>query len=103
VKKERELREEVAKRFEEVAKRLDGVVEKERELREEAVAKEKELREEAVKHERELRAEAVRVAEAQVDRRILDMLYAEEYQSLRAKLQGRKKQVRHIGEAHDSE
>ncbi len=96
MKKERELREEaVAKERElreEVTKRLDGEVEKERELREEAV-----------KHERELRAEAVRVAEAQVDRRILDMLYAEEYQSLRAKLQGRKKQVRHIGEAHDSE
>ena len=82
MQKEKELREEAVKLREEVEKRLR-----------EEVLKEKELRAEAVKHERELRAEAVRAAEAQVDRRVLDLLYAEEYQSVRAKLHGAKKQV----------
>jgi hypothetical protein len=101
VLKERELREEVAKR-------LSEQVGKEKALREEVakrlseeVGKERALREEAVKHERELRAEAVRAAEAQVDRRVLDLLYAEEYVSVRAKLQGVKKRVRRMLNHHD--
>jgi hypothetical protein len=98
VLKERELREEAVGKERELREEAVG---KERELREEAVGKERALREEAVKHERELRAEAVRAAEAQVDRRVLDLLYAEEYVSVRAKLQGVKKRVRRMLNHHD--
>jgi hypothetical protein len=82
-------------------KGLQDDLQKEREMREAEVLKEREMREAAVKHERELRAEAVKAAEAQVDRRVLDLLYAEEYQGVRARLE-RGKQVRPMLNHHGS-
>ena len=41
---------------------------------------------EAVQKEKELRMEAVRRAEAEVDRRLLDLLFMGEYDNLRCKL-----------------
>jgi hypothetical protein len=52
---------------------------------EKEVQKEKELRMEAVQKEKELRIESVKRAEAEVDRRLLDLLYGAEYDRVRIK------------------
>lgn len=64
------------------------------------VQKEKELRVEVVKRlekevsqEKELRIEVVKRVEAEVDRRILDLLFGEEYKSLRNQMYKAKAKV----------
>ena len=104
VQKEKELRQEAVQKEKELRQEAVKLTEKElqheKELRQEAVKllekevqKEKELRQEAVKHEKELRQEAVKRAEAEVDRRLLDLLFGAEYDSLRKKMDKAKAKV----------
>lgn len=75
VGKEKELRLEVTRRLEAV------------------VQKEQELRKETVRSERELREEALKAPKAELDKRVLDLLFRDDYGDLRDKLDKLKKPV----------
>jgi len=74
-------------------KLLKKEVEKVRELLQKEAEKERELLQKEVEKERELRELAVKAAQAEVDRRILDLTFRGDYGDLRKKVEDIKESV----------